>query len=640
VLQFIASVHNESIIYTVDSDTYFIAHYNGNFTDEIPPRCAFPQVNPYDPSIMKISGIGKRTINCEGEFMPDITYIEGGKKLMVNVSRVKKYFTTNDFKECSYINIYRHVTDDNDYKLSEWSKPFNDSVELFIDTEFIKVACKNNKSDVVSKNFYTLIPKREQFDESDFLNLKKRQVVSSPKETLNVIMVGMDTLARNQFLRGCNKTYSYLMNSLKSFDLTMHSQLGSNTFDNFLPLFAGESYDQIAKWWSDKYHLDNIDLLWGSFEKAGYRTLYTEDWPGIGAFHYFKKSFRNKFARYNTRPLTLAMSEEINFYKRSRYCAGNQVEMNFLLNYVLLFLDTFQDNPVFSVAMITKPTHNYPTDAKMFDEHLFNFYRSLNQSGHLNKSLLVSFSDHGVRWGPLRDSKYGFFESRTPYTILTFPDWFLRKYPDVAANLKVNSKRLTSHFDTYATLLDLLYFKSNSSLLPKSRRSISLFDKIPWDRTCEDASVPQEFCLCGYQNLADVDTKSPISKALAELVIEALNSKTDKNICASFKVDQIIHVLNISLSEANSNGETTLYKVNLQVTPGYAIFEASVYATTNSADFRVANSIDRLNLYEGQADCMQIAMYKPFCYCKNLLPKKENTHHSSLYLNITAAPMK
>ncbi|CAG5127017.1 unnamed protein product [Candidula unifasciata] len=441
----------------------------------------------------------------------------------------------------------------------------------------------------------------------------------------------MDTLTRNQFLRGCNKTYSYLMNSLKSFDLTMHSQLGDNTFPNFLPLFAGETYDQIAKWWSNKYHLDNIDLLWGTFEKAGYRTLYTEDWPGIGAFHYLKKGFRNKFARYNTRPLTLAMSHEKNFYKRDNYCAGNQVEMNFLLDYVLLFLDTFQGNPVFSVAMFTKPTHDNPTDAKMFDEHLLNFYKSLNQSGHLNKSLLVSFSDHGVRWGPLRDSKNGVFEGRTPYTILTFPDWFLEKYPDVAANLKVNTRRLTSHFDTHATLLDLLYFKSNTSLLSKSRRSISLFHKIPWDRTCEDASIPTEFCLCGYQNLADADTKSPISKALAELVIEALNSKTDKNICAPFKVDQIIHVLNISLYDANSNGETTLYKVKLQVTPGYAIFEASVYATTNSADFRVANSIDRLNLYKGQADCMQIAMYKPFCYCKNLLLREENTNHSSFY---------
>ncbi|BFZ21868.1 hypothetical protein BsWGS_24906 [Bradybaena similaris] len=590
--------------------------------DANPSACVFPNVNPYEASVMKMAGLDKDTIHCEGSFKPDLTYIKGGNKLIVNTQIVEQYFNFSEFQDCRYLQILRDETDDNDFIYSHWSKPFGDKIELPEDAEFLKVECTNIKSEVISKTFYCLIPRHEQLNETDFLNFKKRQAISGPKETLNIIMIGMDTLPRNQFLRGCNKTYSYLMNELNSFDFTLHSQLGENTFPNFLPLFADLSFNEVTKWWTDDNHMDSFNLIWSTFEKAGYRTMYAEDWPEVGAFHYLKKGFRKSFARYNTRPLTLAMSIEEDLWEYDPYCAGNQLEMSFLLDYVSRFLDTFQGQALFAVAMLGKPTHDRPTDATMFDEHLSNFYQSLNQTGHLNNSLLVSFSDHGVRWGPLRKSANGVFESRTPYTILTFPDWFLRKYPDVAANLKVNSKRLTSHFDTHATLLDLLYFKSDSPPpLPPRRHGMSLFQKIPWDRTCEDASIPPEYCLCGYRGLEEVDNSSNLSQHLASLVVDEINSKTDKNICSVFKLHQIVRVVKIEQNENNLNGrkEQTLYKVKLETTPGSAIFEASVHETENPFNFIVDSDIHRLNLYRGQADCMNFARLRPFCYCSNLL---------------------
>ncbi|BFZ21870.1 hypothetical protein BsWGS_24908 [Bradybaena similaris] len=593
-----------------------------NSTDSRPSICEFPNVDPYEPSVMKVAGLDKQTLHCEGKFLPDLTYIHGGNELRVNTSLVEEYYNISEFQHCRYRQIFRHETNDNDFKYSDLSKPFNDKIELPESAEFFKVECTNNATALVSKTFYYLIPKHANLIESDTQNLRKRQAMAAPKETLSVIMIGMDSLTRHQFFRAHNKTYSYLMNSLKSFDFTMHSQLGINTFPNFLPLFGGQSYDEITQWWSDKQHMDNFDLLWGIYEKAGYRTFYTEDLPGIGAFHYLKKGFRTKFARYNSRPLALAMSADKDISKKHAYCAGNQEEMNFFLRYLGRFLDTFSDQPVFAVVMLSKPTHDYVADAKMFDEHILKFYQSLNQKGHLNRSLLISFSDHGVRWGPIRDSKNGNFESRTPYTILTFPDWFLRKYPDVAANLQLNTKRLTTHFDTRATLLDLLYFKTSSPpLLAPLRHGISLFEKIPWDRTCMDASIPIEYCMCGYRGLEEVNVTANISQTLANLVVIALNSKTDKAVCADFKLLTIIRVLKISLNENNSKNERTLFKVKLETTPGNAVYEANVYKELNSNDWTVGNDINRLNLYKGQADCINIATKRPFCYCKNLLAK-------------------
>ncbi|BFZ21874.1 hypothetical protein BsWGS_24913 [Bradybaena similaris] len=597
-----------------------LAPHKHNSTDSMPSICEFPNADPYEPSVMKVAGLDKKTFHCEGKFLPDLTYIQGGNELRVNTSLVEEYYNISEFQQCRYRQIFRHETDDNNFKYDDWSKPFKDKIQLPENAEFFKVECTNNTAGLLSKTFYYLIPKHAHLKEIDTQNSRKRQAMAAPKETLNVIMIGMDTLTRHQFFRAHNKTYSYLMNSLKSFDLTMHSQLGTNTFPNFLALFVGQSRAEITQWWAYKQYMDNFDLLWGIFEKAGYRTLYTEDWPGIGAFHYLEKGFRNQFARYMSRPLTLAMYADKDIWKKHSYCVGNQEEMNFQLNYVGRLLDTFPDSPVFAVALISKPTHDTLTDAKMFDEHIFNFYQSLNQKGHLNRSLLISFSDHGVKWGPIRNSKNGNFESKTPYTILTFPDWFLRKYPDVAANLKLNTKRLTTHFDTRATLLDLLYFKTSSPpLVAPLRHGISLFEKIPWDRTCKDASIPLENCLCGYRGLEEVNVTSNISQSLANLVVVALNSKTDKTFCADLKLLKIIRVLKIAINENNSKLGRTLFKVQVETTPGNALFEANVYKELNSSDWKVENDINRLNLYRGQADCINIAVERPFCYCKNLL---------------------
>lgn len=595
---------------------------NATFPDETAPACLFPEINAFEPSVLKVSGLEKRPIKCEGSFLPDMTYISEDDELKVNISKVEEYMDVREFQHCRYRHILRSFTSDNYFSYSNWSAPFKDKITLPENTEFLMVLCIDNKFVVVSKTFFCLIPRHEHLQEMDYLNLKKRQAMSAPKETLNVIMIGLDSLPRNQFIRAYSKTYSYVMNTLQSFDLTMHSQLGKDTFMNFLPLFAGQSHTEISQWWSDDYHMDNVDMIWATFEKAGYLTLFTEDWPRVGAFYYEKKGFQSPFARYNTRPLTLSMSDDMVMSEGiPRYCSGNQVEMNFLLDYVGRFLDKFQAKPMFAVAMLTKPTHDIPTDAKMFDDHLLHFYQSLHRKGHLNNALLITFSDHGVRWGPLRESVNGFFESRNPLTILTFPTWFLRKYPDVAANLKNNTKRLTSHFDTHATLLDLLYFKPDKPPpLAPLRHGVSLLGKIPLGRTCADAQIPANLCLCSYNSLQDISVTSQLSNALASTVVNAVNSQTDKRICAVLNLSRVIRILKIEVNySSNRKSDTILYQVRLTTTPGFAKFEASVYFERNSSKLTVGNDIERLNMYRGQADCVRDAKAKAFCYCNNLI---------------------
>ncbi|BFZ21859.1 hypothetical protein BsWGS_24898 [Bradybaena similaris] len=585
-----------------------------NYTDKRASSCQFPLINAFDPRVMQLAGLNTKTIHCEGSFLPDLTYINKGNQLLVNRSMVNE-----DFQACRYRLITRGENSDNFCTYSQWSQPFTDTTVLPSHAEFVFAECKDRYYKVISSTYYALIPQKH-FDEVDFLNHKKHQVMTAPKETLNIIIVGLDTLPRNQFIRGFSKTYSYLMKRLKSFDLTMHSQLGKNTFPNFLPLFTGQSYDEAMNWWSNDYHLDTFDFVWRNFEQAGYKTLFTEDYPSLAAFHLDRRGFIHPFVRYNSRPIVLSMYSDGRIWGGNDHCVGNQVEMNFQLEYVKRFLDSFPDRNVFAVAMLSKPTHDDPTKAKMFDEHLLHFYQSLNKSGHLNQSLLVSLSDHGPTIGTLRHSVNGDVESKTPYTILTFPNWFLKKYPDIAANLKRNTKRLTSHFDTHATLLDLLYFRSKTPPpLPPFRQGISLFKKIPWDRTCKGASIPNAFCLCGYKSIGNADITSELTKTLSSIVLEAINSKTDKNICAVFELHQVISIFKMAVNVGNSKGmpDTVMYKVKLETTPGYALFEAIVYSHDNSSSWKVDSDIERLNSYKGQANCMDVPENKQYCFCSN-----------------------
>lgn len=83
------------------------------------------------------------------------------------------------------------------------------------------------------------------------------------------------------------------------------------------------------------------------------------------------------------------------------------------------------------------------------------------------------------------------------------PKAFKQKYPLAVRNLKINSRRLTTHYDVFETLKDLSKIDTNllnneklrkrsDDLKERERnlpRGISLFLEIPVERTCESAGI-------------------------------------------------------------------------------------------------------------------------------------------------------
>lgn len=88
----------------------------------------------------------------------------------------------------------------------------------------------------------------------------------------------------------------------------------------------------------------------------------------------------------------------------------------------------------------------------------------------------------------------------TAFMYAILPKSFQEKFPLATKNLKINSKRLTTHFDVFETLKDLSNLKKNvlsdekvkqrvDDLKEKLPRGISLFLEIPGERTCESAGI-------------------------------------------------------------------------------------------------------------------------------------------------------
>lgn len=63
-----------------------------------------------------------------------------------------------------------------------------------------------------------------------------------------------------------------------------------------------------------------------------------------------------------------------------------------------------------------------------------------------------------------------------PFFSFVLPKWFARKHPKMVANLKNNTKRLTTPFDIYSTLMSVLHKGAKNR--DTNKRSISLFDEV------------------------------------------------------------------------------------------------------------------------------------------------------------------
>ena len=187
-----------------------------------------------------------------------------------------------------------------------------------------------------------------------------------------------------------------------------------------------------------------------------------------------------------------------------------------------------------------------------------------------------------------------------------FPRWFYKKYPHIYKTLEINQHRLTSNFDIWATMKDIITFSGLTGKGDTSHRGISLFKEIPLERNCKHAGIPDEFCVCVEIVNTNVSSKivDRLSKSLLDHVIE--KAKNHSSLCHKLDLDEVVNTIQL---------KETFYKMTIKTKPGGALFEGNLEMSKENK-VNVVGNVNRVNLYRGTAECIDDMKTFPFCYCK------------------------
>lgn len=300
------------------------------------------------------------------------------------------------------------------------------------------------------------------------------------------------------------------------------------------------------------------------------------------------------------------------------YCIGQYPQIEYLFQYMTEFVQRFHDRRYFNLFWANSFSHSALNMPSVMDDRVKQFLESLD--GYLNSTVVIFLSDHGMRFGNIRQSYVGWLEERMPFLYFHLPPSFKRTYPRHYQNLLANKNRLTSPFDLYATLLQFLHGRVRRPILgcPKCE---SLFTPVPYNRSCNDAGISSEWCTCSVAQKSESVSDLRITAA-THLAIIHINKFLRKNKgklkkgfkCATLSLSKIISV-HSKIKNEGSSGSPKEFIVVFQTKPSEAVFEITMPEGVTEAVS--INKISRINKYGEQSACVKGGVkMKLFCFCE------------------------
>lgn len=491
----------------------------------------------------------------------------------------------------------------------------------------MKVECRREGKEIY-KDYHAFVPRKSEVEKRC-----NSSAIPGPKSgRLSVLILGLDAVSRLNFHRTMPTTVEKLRN-LQAVEMLGYNKVADNTFPNMIPVLSGMSEEELTRrcWTARRMPFDACPFLWQNFSAAGYRTVLGEDACGMSIFNYLKTGFRDQPTDYYLRPYCLAAENDIgNTHKlNADLCVGTRKTFENLLNYGKKLATEFSRESYFALFWQASLTHDFVTYPRLGDESYQKFITKASEDGLLNTTALLLMSDHGIRWGNFRQTYQGHVEESLPFVFLILPAWWREKFPSAWANLRRNSRSLTTPFDLHETLLHILNpeelgeerLKERSrrvSVSRKAPRGISWFIPIPDHRTCTLAGIPGHWCMCHLSENAS--TNDPVVRQAVKFLIEKLNNMVrDYPQCAKLKLKSVMDAkvwTDKSRLVKERAAPTVDYTITVQTHPGDAIFEASVRYRTEDESQKLVGSVSRLNLYGKQSACVDDFKMRLYCYCR------------------------
>lgn len=327
--------------------------------------------------------------------------------LWINLTEtdLKKFYNLTVDQMTCYFSSFSRLTD--------YSVIKNDTLTLLtygqrmkIDSEYIEVICNNSNQTEIYKDFHTFFP-------SSVRNL------NADKEKYHVMILGMDSVSKLNFHRMLKKTAKTLIEELDAIEFDGFNKVADNTYPNLIPVLTGLTADELndsCLSLNPSGHFDNCSIIWDNFKKKNYNTLYGEDAAFLSLFNYLKNGFAKQPTDFYYRNMIYRIEEEIGHNHLSNYklCSAHQRRIDvFFKGYIKKFVKSMANAPTFSFLWTSSISHDYINFPMLIDEDLSNLFKFMKDTKYLEKTILISFADHGLRYGSYRAKNYqGMIEER------------------------------------------------------------------------------------------------------------------------------------------------------------------------------------------------------------------------------------
>jgi hypothetical protein len=264
--------------------------------------------------------------------------------------------------------------------------------------------------------------------------------------------------------------------------------------------------------------------------------------------------------------------------------------------------------PVFVHSWMTSLAHLNINHAKFGDSSISKFLSSLD----LSNTILILLSDHGQRYGAIRETLAGWYEDKLPILSIYLPPRLKKSFPEWGEALKENSQGLTSPFDLYQMLAQVLNsFSNNNNQTAEIKRKFgeSLLSHISPSRSCGEAGIKINYCACVPPT--KLDTTDPLVLGAVGAALKYLNEVVPSSQCAEASLQRVV----AGAVMFNGKGHDPTYVVSFYTNPGQFMFEATVDYYENSGAFNVTTDLLRMNKIVRSASCVDTSLLERYCYC-------------------------
>ncbi|CAD5228129.1 unnamed protein product [Bursaphelenchus xylophilus] len=626
-------------------------------------ECRLPDLDPWNEKALYYINKGRdRMYGCVGTYTQG-TFMKNGK-VMLTAEEIGN--STQCLFRCYY------PKDDYTFTYGHWQE-----ISVEPDCDILEVNCTRKHDPLYNYNtLHTQIYRQYHYFQTkptakpptsttppDLLDVKKPHSDTPPNPKPDVHMIIFDSVSTTQFMRSMPATVHVLREEMEAVVMPNVNKVGINSRPNGYALLMGrQAYEMEKSPINDErkpkinmydmcgYYLEQDQFIGYEFKKKGYTTLFSEDWE-LGVFNWpncfgFGKTPVDHYMRpFQLRLESKKYRDENATMKNHLYWEMCREAHEYQMDYLKDFIDVYPDIPKFSITWFTYLAHDDANGLFHVDLYFKRFFR--NYKKKLSNSFLFVMGDHGYRFGGIRRTKTGEAEDKNPLLMVVVPE-HLRGNDNLIKNMRENGKHLTTHYDTFATMVDIAYNAPNwnketvfngmnKTNIPVRLEGESYLHPFKLDkpRNCNNQRVPFDFCNCQLKQV-DRSNETEFGYRIAQFMVDKMNQAltfhNHTHLCSTLELNK---KLPIEVEEFEPELRFNAFKVTFKVLPGEGHLWGFVQMHGENRDDKnakfslISERLARLDEYEPTAFCSSSPYVKPYCYCKEIFSMTSSTTTTS-----------